>query len=71
MNFLYRYVSNYLHITTPSLDKQIELNLNKLSMLKHGNNAEIMKASFSTNYETKKHFFEEFKYFLASEFGIQ
>ena len=25
MNFLSRYVSNYLHITTPSLDKQIEL----------------------------------------------
>ena len=25
MDFLSRYVLNYLHITTPSLDKQIEL----------------------------------------------
>ena len=63
MDFLSTYVLNYLHITTPPLDKLI--NLNKLNTLKHGNNAEVMKTWFSMNCQTKKHFFQEFKYFLA------
>ena len=30
-----------------------------------------MKAYFPTNCDTKKHFFQEFKYILASEFCIK
>ena len=41
MDFLFTYVLNYSHITTPSLDRLI--NLNKLKTLKHGNNAKILK----------------------------
>ena len=45
------------------------INLNKLNTLKLGNNAEVKKNWFSMNGQTKKHFSQEFKYFLASEFG--
>ena len=34
-------------------------------MLKHGNNAEIMKTWFSMNCQTTKYLFQEFKYFFG------
>ena len=34
-------------------------------MLKHENNAEIMKTWFSMNYKTRKYSFQEFKYFFS------
>ena len=34
-------------------------------MLKHGNNAEIMKTWFSMNCQTRKYLFKEFKYFFS------
>ena len=34
-------------------------------MLKHRNNAEIMKTWFSMNCQTKKYLFHEFKYFFS------
>ena len=69
------YVSKYvlkLFTYYHSITRQTNwINLNKLNTLKHGNNAEVMKTWFSMNCQTKKHFFQEFKYFLASEFRIQ
>ena len=40
-------------------------------MLKHGNNAEVMKTWFSMNCQTKKQFFQEFIYFLALESRVR
>ena len=50
MDLLSTYVLNYSHITTPSLDRL----MNKLNTLKHGNNADILKAWFSKNCQTRK-----------------
>ena len=41
------------------------INLNKPNTLKRGNHAEIMKVWFSMNCQTKKYFFQEFKYFFS------
>ena len=55
-----------------SITKQTNwIKLNKLNTLKHGNNAEVMKTWFSMNCQSKKHFFQNIKYILASDFCIQ
>ena len=66
MDFLSMYVLYH------SITRQTNwMNLDKLNTLKIGNNTEVMKTWFSMNYQTKKHFFQEFKYFLALEFRLQ
>ena len=66
------YVSFKLFTYYHSITRQTNwINLNKLNTLKLENNVEVMKTWFSIHCQTKKHFFQEFKYFLASEFCIQ
>ena len=53
MDFVSTYVLKYLHIPLyHETDKLI--NLNKLNMLRHGNDAEILKTWFSMNCQTRK-----------------
>ena len=57
--FIY-YILNYI---TTSLEKLIAWTW--INTLKHGNNAEIVKTSFSMKCETRKYFFQELKYVFS------